>query len=346
MLLALPARIPGQMPLVPLYDENVRSGASHRVRAPGGYETWRIVAYDAKQDLLLYAAVHEGFQSDPLYIKAYRKYLRNPTRRPPPVPQDSRYEEVSVYQRGKRLAHSLRGISCSSVPISSAQQLDAGGSTLSFDAKPPASSIDASTFNSSHHWSLQDPLGSLRGRLALGSAQVDFDGVPVCRDHRHGPALPKLAQLIDGVAFFPDSAIFFLVTPTTSWMIRADRDGIRIIDQPLTVVQNFDVRIRRIRGERGITKLVLRLGDAGILKMDLAIQSPPARNRLFFAPMPDESIHGFCEISFPSRAWPLETLFAPRPKYGQPILTWSPVPPTDKSSPSAPEHAPAPSSSP
>ena len=107
MLLSFAARIPAEMPLVPLYDESAPIHSSHNVRAPGGYETLRIVAYDAKQDLLLYAAVHEGFQNDPQYINAYRQYRRDPTHRQPPVPQEACYEELSVYHRGKRLAHSL-----------------------------------------------------------------------------------------------------------------------------------------------------------------------------------------------------------------------------------------------
>src|SRR3954468_16129091 len=150
MLLSFAARIPGQMPLVPLYDESAPIHSSHNVRAPGGYETSRIVAYDAKQDLLLYAAVHEGFQNDPHYINAYRQYRRDPTHRQPPVPQDACYEELSVCHRGKRLAHSLTRITPPVIPITGADQLYAGRCVLNFDPKPPESSLDSTTFNSSH----------------------------------------------------------------------------------------------------------------------------------------------------------------------------------------------------
>src|SRR5438093_11763530 len=56
MLLSFAARIPGEMPLVPLFDEFPSDDSSHRVRAPGGYETWRMIALDQKQNLLLTAS--------------------------------------------------------------------------------------------------------------------------------------------------------------------------------------------------------------------------------------------------------------------------------------------------
>jgi hypothetical protein len=341
MLLALPARIPAQMALVPLYDETAAPDASHHVRAPGGYESWRTISYDAKRDLLLYGAVHEGCQSDPLYHKALHRYLRDPTRRPPPLPRDYCCEELAVYHRGQRVAYSFNRIPPPGIPISGAQQIQVGHCIIDLQPLPPRSSLDQSTFNSSHHWLLRDPLATLRGQLDLESAHFTFEGIPACRDHRFGPALPPLRQLIDGIVFFPDSAIFFLATPTTSWIVRASRDGIELLDQPLTMMSPPAERFRFSY------PLEIVLGDAVALKNPSVIDRSLTRMRLLFTSPADESIHAFCEISYPGRfTWPLFNLIAPRPSRGQPILTCSPPLPADKSSPSDPARARAPSSSP
>jgi hypothetical protein len=250
---------------------------------------------------------------------------------------------LAVYHQRKRLAHSLKPIASPPIPISSASQLHVAGCVLNFDSKPPQSSLDATTFNSSHHWLFSSPLASLNGRLEFNSARFDFDGVPVCRDHRYGPALPRPRYILDGLAFLHDSAIFFLATPTTSWMIRAGRDGIYLIDQPVTV--QFPRSRSKGRGGGGLN---ISLGDLAILSRGSPIDLSRAVDRFVFDPPPNESIHAFCEFSNPRlRRWPLEVnWFTERPQCRPPILTYSPLPPTDKSSPSAPEHAPAPSSSP
>lgn len=296
------------MPLVPLYDQNASDG-SHHVRAPGGYESWRIVSYDQKQSLLVYAAVHEGCQSDPAYVRAYRQYLRDPTRRPPPLPQDFRCEETAVYQGRRCLANSFRRIASPLLPITSAAQIHLGQSVLNVDSVPPLAAHDECTFNPSHHWLFSNPLASLRGQLNLKSDQFSFEGIPACRDHRYGPALPTLTQLISGVAFFPDSAIFFLATPSTSWMIRAGRDGIRLIDQRLVVDYN---PLGRFKYHYPIG---LTLGDAATFVGGIILERSLTRLRLLFHATSNQPVNAFCEITYPRIfGWPVINWFSPRPE--------------------------------
>src|SRR5687768_10482428 len=95
------------MPLVPLFDTSATPDASHRVTAPGGYESWRTIAYDQKQDVFLLSTRHEGALSDPAYIKAVRRYLRHPTRTLPPLPQNFVCHETALYSRGRPVLRSF-----------------------------------------------------------------------------------------------------------------------------------------------------------------------------------------------------------------------------------------------
>src|SRR5688572_17338069 len=115
------------MPLVPLFDTSATPDSSHRVATPGGYESWRTLAYDTKQDLLLLFSRHEGCLSDPAYIKAVDRYLRHPTRTLPPLPQNYPCEEVSLYHRGRRITNSFTRLSLNS--------------TINLDPLPPTTTF-------------------------------------------------------------------------------------------------------------------------------------------------------------------------------------------------------------
>jgi hypothetical protein len=76
------------MPTIPLYDTSAPPDGYHRVIAPGGYEWWNVIAPGR-----ITVNFHYGNPSDPAYRSAYRRYLANPTRVLPPLPQD--YPSVS-----------------------------------------------------------------------------------------------------------------------------------------------------------------------------------------------------------------------------------------------------------
>jgi hypothetical protein len=306
------------MPLVPLFDETTPPEASHQVRAPGGYESWRIIAFDQAQDLLLYAAAHEGCLSDPAYARALRRYLRNPTRILPPLPQDYCCEELAVYHRAKRIAHSFTRISSAPSSISNSAEFRVGQCTLTLDPIVPPTFLDQTTLNSSHHWIFSNPLARLHGELHLSFHHFNIDSALACRDHRYGPARPNSSHFIDGVACLADSALFFQATPTTSWIIHARPDGIQLIDQPLTIESTS-------RSLFTPYPLSISLPSWATLSNPRIMHRSLSHLRLIYevkSPASKELAQAFCEISYPARlSCPFISLFAPRPKCGQAILT-------------------------
>src|SRR3954466_16249973 len=95
------------MPLVPLYDQPSLPQASHNVRSPGGYETWRLRAYDENQNLFLIVSLWNGYLFHPTYQKRYRDYLRHPTPTTPPLPSDFACQELALYQNDSLIACSI-----------------------------------------------------------------------------------------------------------------------------------------------------------------------------------------------------------------------------------------------
>jgi len=337
MLLALPARIPGQMPLVPLYDENAPPGSSHRVRAPGGYETWRIISYDARQDLLLFAAIYEGCLADPDYTKAYRRYIRRPTRTTPPLPQNYAAEEYALYHHGQCILSGFTRLPPQPVSVEPGNTLRIGQATLSLEPIGAPLSLQETTLNPSHQWSISSPLAHLRGRID----RFEIDALAV-RDHRIGTAPLNVPMWIDGVAFFSSSAMFFQATSTTSWIIQATGESLKLVDQPLALdaIPSLPVRARRPYPQTISLGERFTLTDGGLVDMD-------RMHILYQAKAGGELGRAFCQISYPKRLrWPLIDPSSPRPNRGVPQLTVPSAPPTDKSSPSAPERARDPSSSP
>jgi carotenoid 1,2-hydratase len=91
------------MPSIPLYESPVTPDAWHRVTAPGGYEWWYFDAEDADTDTQVVAIFLEGFVFHPGYLRAYARYVRNPTRTPPPLPSEWPCVYLCVYRGGKIL---------------------------------------------------------------------------------------------------------------------------------------------------------------------------------------------------------------------------------------------------
>jgi hypothetical protein len=93
------------VPTIPLYNSNpAHPDASHDVRSPGGYEWWHFDAEDAQQDIQIVGVLAQGYPFHPGYLRRYFRYLRAPTRRLPPLPQQYPCAHFAVY-RGGRLLH-------------------------------------------------------------------------------------------------------------------------------------------------------------------------------------------------------------------------------------------------
>jgi carotenoid 1,2-hydratase len=92
------------VPTIPLYIPNAASpDASHEVRAPGGYEWWQFEAEDARQDLQIIGSLQQGCAFHPRYLREFSSYLRAPTRRLPPLPDQFPCARFAVYRGGKLL---------------------------------------------------------------------------------------------------------------------------------------------------------------------------------------------------------------------------------------------------
>jgi len=344
MLLSFAARIPAEMPLVPLFAESPSDDAWHDVRAPGGYEAWRIVALDRKQNLLLTAALWNGYPLDPAYASAYRRYIQHPTRTAPPMPGDYASEELAIYQHGKCIASSLTRLPyIKQFPAISNDggHLSLGSSHLVVEPVHSIDRLDLTTLTSSHHWLIANPLGRLQGELQIGTNQFSMDAVS-CHDRRYGAAPIEVPQWIEGCVFFCDACALFQATPTTSWLVEAT-SSLRVIDEPLT-------RDGRTSGPWMISyPAAISLADRAVLTNPGILDSSPMRLRLMYEAKSSQGEKGqaFVEISHPHRLRnPILSFFSPRPGSGLAPITWSSIPPADKSSPSPPGHARAPSSSP
>jgi hypothetical protein len=89
------------MPTLPLYDTTADPDGYHRVRAPGGYEWWHLGAESASRHTSASIDFFDGDPFDTAYLAAYARYLRRPTRVPPPLPRD--YPRVRVRVNGQTI---------------------------------------------------------------------------------------------------------------------------------------------------------------------------------------------------------------------------------------------------
>ena len=325
------------MALVPLYDQNGSDG-SHHVRAPGGYETWRLWSYGPQLDVVSVISIWNGYPHDPDYIKAYRSYCKRPTKSTPPLPGHYACQEIACFGAGAGILTSVMGrtervesfpaLECKGIKISS------GGTDLNVRAVG-SPSLSMTTRSASHHWALTSP-------LVMVSADVKTlprETMGFC-DHRYGDSPLNSDFFLDGCAFFPSGIFAFQATPTTSWIVHLTTTTTKLIDQPL------DYSPRRSTFWRTGAPRTITLVEHVTLNNPTRVASQWSRLRLMYdARSGNETGRAFCEISAPiDRPWIHS--FARRPSQCNRPITWSPLPPADKPSPSAPERARGPSSSP
>ena len=89
------------MPTLPMFDHPADPDAWHHVTAPGGYEWWYFDAEDVTGQFQLVAILLEGFVFHPGYLRRYARYLRRPTRTPPPVAGEYPCAYFVLYEDGK-----------------------------------------------------------------------------------------------------------------------------------------------------------------------------------------------------------------------------------------------------
>ena len=200
------------MPTLPLYDPNpAHPNASHSVIAPGGYEWWHFDADDAAQDVQMVARFALGFPACTEYLRRYRRYRRQPTRNPPPLPADFPGVEFAVYERGRVVAKAAEQLPPSQF-CASTERLDvkagadsvveeAGGSIrvhvrgaeLTFRpllAHPPheCSLVSRRVTPARHKWVVAAPLCSVEGKIRLPGDRVIRLSGRGFHDHQYGTA--------------------------------------------------------------------------------------------------------------------------------------------------------------
>jgi hypothetical protein len=182
----------------------------------------------------------------------------------------------------------------------------------------------------------------VEGEIQLAGVlnRLRYNGIG-CHDHRYGtrPITTWSPSWYDGCVFFPSCALLFEGTPTTSWLVESTLRAQRFVDHPVDANS-------RLRGPFGIRfPHTVSLAGHGTLTKPRILHSSPVRLHLSYeAKSPTESGHAFVEIWHPHRLqWPLLNVFLSRPRGDAPPITWSPLPPADKSFPSVPECARDPS---
>ncbi len=89
------------MPTLPLFDPTAHPDGWHNVRSPGGYEWWYFDAEDRATNTQIVAILMQGFIFHPGYLRAYDRYMKRPTKRPPPTAGDYPCVYACVYKDGK-----------------------------------------------------------------------------------------------------------------------------------------------------------------------------------------------------------------------------------------------------
>lgn len=89
------------MPTLPLFDPTAHPDGWHNVLAPGGYEWWHFEAEDESTDTQIVVTFMAGAIFHPGYLRAYDRYMKRPTKRPPPIAADYPCVFACVYRNGK-----------------------------------------------------------------------------------------------------------------------------------------------------------------------------------------------------------------------------------------------------
>ena len=108
---------------VPMYTLPQTPDAGHRVTAPGGYEWWYFDAEEAGSDLRVVAILFDGFVFHPGYLRAMKRFRRNPTKVLPPVPTQYPCAYMAVYRGGRLLGQFMSQFPAGSC-VASSERLD------------------------------------------------------------------------------------------------------------------------------------------------------------------------------------------------------------------------------
>lgn len=213
------------MPTLPLYTPTDTPGASRRVMAPGGYERWRFDGESASSHMRFVAVIGTGSWHAPDYLRRYARYLRRPTRHPPPVPADYPFGDFAVYDGARPVArfgalYPAGAFSASVEPVAvtigpnelrrdgdgtyfvtlhgtgSASAGDSLTARLAFRPRWPSAAREIALVGgageSGHHWVVDAPICDVSCTIVVSDGkgdgrQFEFQGIGY-HDHDYGTA--------------------------------------------------------------------------------------------------------------------------------------------------------------
>jgi hypothetical protein len=231
------------VPTLPLFDDRVTTAdGAHRVRAPGGYESWRFAAYDFSSQTAVSVCFSQGSPSR-TYLRRYLRFRARPTRHAPPLPQEYPAVSVSIYSHGRFTTSTLRFQASDFAADPGVRvgphrfyrdgdgsiHMAAPGIDLMFRPLCSREPIEQSVgpADTTHRWKFVDGLCECRGVVDVGQGKVKFAGQGV-HDQVFGDA-PNLCSTVCGQGFFKDRALVLHQSQTDALHIASlGRDSISI----------------------------------------------------------------------------------------------------------------------
>jgi hypothetical protein len=247
--------MPTTMATLKLFDPNpANADGSHRVAAPGGYESWYFHVHDPSQNIRAIFGFHHGYFLHPDYVRHFAAYRRWPTHHAPPVPSQYPCLTVAVYEDLKALATSTIQYPAGSLQATDnsirldqntvklcPNQIDAEISLKAISARFSLRPIFALATEKvfpppqpngfEHHWRFAAPICEARGEIHLGSRTIAFEGLGQY-NHYYGSGPPGSSadRWIRGQILFPRAAVNFQTADNRAIVITADESGLRQID--------------------------------------------------------------------------------------------------------------------
>jgi hypothetical protein len=326
------------MPSLPLIDAAVSQSplAWHRVRTPGGYESWHFEAQSDDGHIHLIATLIQGDSFHPEYLRRLDAYLALPTQNAPPTPAEYPCVRLQLFVAGVCLARTVAKFpqnlflaSANSVAVGeNHSQSDSRGISLHvegvtnddahlavdllFRLQRGESTIEiaAPAVDRKHFWSIAQSLGEAAGEIRLqGSPAIPFSGQGHI-DHRYG-ALPLghgMRRWMRGTILLDrDSAGFAIAwpainqTPLAKYFI-AGAEGIADVDGSALVLGDDRHKFPGLGFPQAID-----LGRDLLLRRPRVADSSPASLALVYDGfIRGESGTAYCEIFYPRRLrWPV-----------------------------------------
>jgi hypothetical protein len=247
------------MPTLQLFDTNPSmADGSHRVRSPGGYESWRFDAIDPSQDVRISVAFHDGYVLHPDYVRRFNAYRRRPRSHAPPVPSEYPCLVVSAYLGQKELINSTISYPPRSLQLAG-NRLGLGDNSTDFRGNKRTIHLAGSEISAElaieplfpinfdkqigdgveHHWRCV-PVCRVWGKIQNRSEGINFDGYGQ-ENHLYGSGPPTgtAGRWIRGQVLFPRAAVNFLAADEKAIAVVSDESGVRQMDES-RIIANWD----------------------------------------------------------------------------------------------------------